>query len=116
MRMDRRTFIGRSVGLVTVSALVPRFGVAGARFFEESIEAPPDRVLVVLELAGGNDGLNTVIPYTDPLYLTHRARVGVPAAGVLAHDGLLCSIGDDLSKSSGTAASGGRPGSVVSQP
>ena len=79
MTIDRREFLGRSVGLVTISALVPRFGIAGARFFEESVEAAADRVLVVLELAGGNDGLNTVIPYTDALYLTHRARIGVPA-------------------------------------
>jgi len=89
MTIDRREFLGRSVGLVTISALVPRFGIAGARFFEESVEAAADRVLVVLELAGGNDGLNTVIPYTDALYLTHRARIGVPAAGVLDLDGRL---------------------------
>src|SRR3954451_22406536 len=36
--------------------------------------APPgkDNVLVVLEMTGGNDGLNTVIPYADDLY--HKAR------------------------------------------
>ena len=31
-----------------------------------------DNVLVVLEMTGGNDGLNTVIPYADDLY--HKAR------------------------------------------
>ncbi len=30
--------------------------------------ANPNRTLVVLELMGGNDGLNTVVPYTDSLY------------------------------------------------
>ena len=90
MPMDRRTFLGRSIGLVTISALVPRFGVAGtSRFFEESIEAAPDRVLVILELAGGNDGLNTVVPYTDNLYSSRRPTISVPAASVLDLDGRL---------------------------
>jgi uncharacterized protein (DUF1501 family) len=82
MAIDRRAFLARSLGFATVSALVPRFGVAGARFFEESIEAGTGRVLVILELAGGNDGLNTVVPYTDSLYATLRPTIGVPAAAV----------------------------------
>ncbi|HEX6539216.1 MAG TPA: DUF1501 domain-containing protein [Candidatus Dormibacteraeota bacterium] len=36
-----------------------------------------DRVLVVLQLAGGNDGLNTVIPYADPVYMAARPTIGV---------------------------------------
>ena len=37
-----------------------------------------DPVLVVLQLSGGNDGLNTIIPYTDPLYNDNRPSVRVP--------------------------------------
>jgi uncharacterized protein (DUF1501 family) len=37
-----------------------------------------DPVLVVLQLTGGNDYLNTVIPYTNPLYRDNRPTVGVP--------------------------------------
>ncbi len=37
-----------------------------------------DPVLVVLQLSGGNDYLNTVIPYTDPLYKDNRPTVGIP--------------------------------------
>ncbi len=37
-----------------------------------------DPVLVVLQLSGGNDYLNTVIPYTDPLYKDNRTTVGIP--------------------------------------
>src|SRR3989442_2123213 len=38
------------------------------------------RILVVLELSGGNDGLNTVVPYGDDAYYRHRPTIGVPAA------------------------------------
>ncbi len=36
-----------------------------------------DPVLVVLQLSGGNDYMNTVIPYTDPLYRDNRPAVGI---------------------------------------
>jgi uncharacterized protein (DUF1501 family) len=48
--------------------MVPQF------VFRTALAAAPgkDNILVVLELTGGNDGLNTVIPYADDLY--HKAR------------------------------------------
>ena len=42
-----------------------------------------DPVLVVLQLSGGNDGLNTVVPYGDPLYTDKRPSVRVPEDQVL---------------------------------
>jgi len=42
-----------------------------------------DPVLVVLQLSGGNDGLNTVIPYNNPLYFDNRPKVGIPTEQVL---------------------------------
>ena len=36
-----------------------------------------DTVLVVLQLAGGNDALNTIIPYGDPLYMDNRPNVRI---------------------------------------
>src|SRR5919106_4720716 len=45
-----------------------------------------DPVLVVLQLSGGNDYLNTVIPYTDPLYRDNRPVVGIPEDQVLRLD------------------------------
>jgi uncharacterized protein (DUF1501 family) len=36
-----------------------------------------NRTLVVLELSGGNDGLNTLVPYGDDAYYRHRPRIGI---------------------------------------
>lgn len=88
MPISRRDFLIRSSGFVTVSAMVPRWAVAGAKQFEETVGADlSHRTLVVLELAGGNDGLNTVVPYADPLYYQMRSRIGIPANAVLPLDG-----------------------------
>jgi uncharacterized protein (DUF1501 family) len=45
-----------------------------------------DPVLVVLQLSGANDYLNSVIPYTNPLYKDNRPRVGVAEEDVLPID------------------------------
>ena len=90
MAFSRRDFLIRSSGFVTVSAMVPRWAVKGARLFEESVAADnPNRTLVVLELMGGNDGLNTLVPYADSLYPTLRSRIGIPTESVLQLDSQL---------------------------
>ena len=90
MPISRRDFLLRSAGFVSVSAMVPRWAVAGTQMFEESVgAAASDRTLVVLELMGGNDGLNTVVPYTDPAYPVVRSRIGIPQGSVLSLDGHL---------------------------
>jgi uncharacterized protein (DUF1501 family) len=67
----RRQFLTRTLrgaSLVALSSVVPQFVARTA------LAAAPgkDNVLVVVEMNGGNDGLNTVIPYADDLY--HKAR------------------------------------------
>ena len=45
-----------------------------------------DRSLVVIELAGGNDALNTIIPYNDGHYYDFRPGIGIPKEDVLKID------------------------------
>src|SRR5262249_1398435 len=68
----RRQFLGSGASLSAV-ALGGSLPGLFARAADPAVRADrTDRVLVVVELAGGNDGLNTVIPYEDDLY--HKAR------------------------------------------
>ena len=50
-------------------------------------DAVKDPILVVLQLTGGNDYMNTVVPYGNPLYYDHRPRVHVSPERVLPLDG-----------------------------
>ena len=42
-----------------------------------------DPALVVLQLSGANDYLNTVIPFTDPLYRDYRPNLGIPEGDII---------------------------------
>jgi uncharacterized protein (DUF1501 family) len=74
MTTNRRQFIKQSLTAVGAGLMVPRIFFSTAR---ASSQAGPDRrVLVIIELSGGNDGLNTVIPYTDSNYYSLRPTLG----------------------------------------
>ena len=45
--------------------------------------APADRTLVIIQMAGGNDGLNTVVPYEDPTYMSVRPTLHVDPSAAL---------------------------------
>jgi len=47
---------------------------------------PSGKILVVFEWFGGNDGLNTIVPYGDPAYYTHRPTIGIKEKDVLKID------------------------------
>ena len=85
MRPTRRDFL-RSSALVSFSASVPLFLARSA--FAAGKEARGN-VLVVVELTGGNDGLNTVVPFKDDEYRKHRPRLHIAARSVLKIDDCL---------------------------
>jgi uncharacterized protein (DUF1501 family) len=86
MSVTRRDFLSAGLAGVGNGLIVPPIlakGVVAAAM--DGIHN--DRVLVVVQLAGGNDGLNTVVPYSDPAYATARPTVGVRPDKVLHIDG-----------------------------
>ena len=48
--------------------------------------AEDDKILVVVELSGGNDGLNTVVPYADDAYYRHRPTIGIAKEKLIGID------------------------------
>jgi uncharacterized protein (DUF1501 family) len=48
------------------------------------METPGNKVVVVLQLSGGNDGLNTVIPVRNDIYYRSRPRLGIDRNNALS--------------------------------
>jgi uncharacterized protein (DUF1501 family) len=74
--MDRRDFLKISLGaLGSVGAQIAWAVPATARAYQ--------RLLILVELKGGNDGLNTVVPYADPAYYSLRPRLAIARDSVV---------------------------------
>ncbi len=73
MYIKRKEFI--QIGsLATASLMLPKF----LKAFEGQAMVPPgNKVVVILQLSGGNDGLNTVIPVRNDIYYRSRPRLGI---------------------------------------
>ena len=75
--MNRRDFVG-AMGAAAVASVLPGSALAQHRGY--------DRTLVLVELKGGNDGLNTVVPYADEEYYALRPAIGIARSRVLQLD------------------------------
>jgi uncharacterized protein (DUF1501 family) len=73
--MKRRDFLN-CLGGAGLLALAPGLAAAAAA-------VPYQRLLILVELKGGNDGLNTVVPYADPDYYALRPRIAIKRDEVL---------------------------------
>ena len=80
---SRRLFLSRGAQVLSAAATIPFFLDRSGRVMAAEFAANPqgvgrpDRILVVLQLAGGNDGLNTVVPITNDDYYKARPRLGI---------------------------------------
>ncbi len=80
--LSRRQFMELNLkgsSLLALGATVPSFLARTA----QAAEVDKEHVLVVVELTGGNDGLNTVIPYADDEYYKARPTLGIEKKSVL---------------------------------
>lgn len=78
--LSRRKLIGTGLagfGAMSSSLIAPS-ALAKAANTIAAQAAANGKVLVVMELSGGNDGLNTVVPYGDDAYYRHRPQIGLP--------------------------------------
>ena len=82
--MKRRDFLAMTGGL-GAALCWPAVSYAAN---EPTAEFKPgyDNLVILLELKGGNDGLNTVIPYADPAYAKLRPKIGIPRDQVIQLD------------------------------
>jgi len=76
--MERRQFIQTS-GLASAAVMIPRFLKAQ----ENKVVSNTNKILIVIQLTGGNDGLNTVVPFENDLYYNARPQISIKKNEVL---------------------------------
>ena len=83
---SRRSFLQQSALAAAGTLLVPRFLHAQNSILENiaTYGSPTnDKILIVVQFTGGNDGLNTVVPYADDVYHRSRPTIGIKNTDVI---------------------------------
>ena len=81
MKTNRRRFLGQSSAVVlgAMPSTVSRSLFAADRTQLEG----NGKILVVIQMSGGNDGINTIVPYADEGYAKHRKKLRLPTDRLL---------------------------------
>ena len=91
---NRKSSVGTRRDFLTKAAAgsaVITFGSTAPALLHQAAAAAKDedRILVVVEMAGGNDGLNSVVPHADPAYKKARQKLAIAGSDTLAiEDGI----------------------------
>jgi uncharacterized protein (DUF1501 family) len=88
---SRRLFMQQGMAFLSMTTTVPMFMQRSAEgimlpvgsLVSSQAGVPEDHTLVVIQLAGGNDGLNTVVPYGDSAYYNSRPQLAIDKSDVL---------------------------------
>jgi uncharacterized protein (DUF1501 family) len=86
----RRTVLGSSLAWTVPAFLADTFTALQGQAADAATQTPTGRdatILVVLQMAGGNDGLNTVVPYANDHYYQARPKIGLKADALLKLNG-----------------------------
>lgn len=80
--MNRRNFLKQTAFTSVGTLLIPNFLKA---FEQENLFKPlgSEKIVVVIQFSGGNDGLNTVIPFENDIYYKERPQLAIPKKEVL---------------------------------
>src|SRR5262249_4375776 len=84
--LTRRELLSSSLASASASAFVPGWLARAVQDPASAPASPTGRTLVVVQLSGGNDGLNTVVPYGDDRYHAARPTLHLAKDKVLALD------------------------------
>jgi len=82
MKTSRRKFIKQTILGTSGTLLVPHF-LKALESQSSGLFPSAEKILVVIQLSGGNDGLNTIIPYQNDLYYQLRPQLGIRPDKVL---------------------------------
>ena len=85
--ITRRDFLARGLRNSTLIALAPTLPGFLARTAHAAGPEKDGRILVVLQLDGGNDGINTVVPFKDDGYARHRKAIRLPEGRLIKVNG-----------------------------
>ncbi|NNF57114.1 MAG: hypothetical protein HKN04_02635, partial [Rhodothermaceae bacterium] len=80
---SRREFMSRSAAVAGGTAFMlggmPVHATSGSSLLQALARLDTNRILVLIQLGGGNDGLNTVIPRTNDIYYQRRPTIAIPS-------------------------------------